>query len=225
MKKNLLKILLLTLIYISISLCVYFLLKRLGYADVDKIRNFVSGFGVWSYLIFFLLQVIVSTFICIVPFEDEVLTMSAILLFGPFKAFFISAFNMFVTSCIQFALGRFLCKDIIKKMLGDSSIEKYQNYLRVKGEIMLPILYAVPLLPHDSLCILAGMSKMKFWYFAPITLVMRSIEIVSLCFLGSGLINFSVFTIMDWIVVINLIAIDAILLFKLYKYLDGKFNK
>lgn len=225
MKKSLLKIALLTLVYVCISLGIYLLLKRLGYANVGKIRDFISKFGVWSYLIFFLLQIIVSTFICVIPFEDEVLTMSAILLFGPFKAFFVSAFNMFVTSCIQFALGRFLCKDIVVKILGDSSMEKYQNYLRVKGEIMLPILYAIPLLPHDSLCILAGMSKMKFWYFAPITIVMRSIEIVSLCFLGSGLINFSTFTIADWIMFVNLLIIDLILLFKLYKYLDSKFNK
>lgn len=223
-KKRLLKVLLLAIVYIVISVSIYFVLRASGYDSVDKIREFVEGFGAWSYLVFFIIQVTVSTFVCIIPFEDEVLTMAAIMLFGPFKGFLVASFNMFATSCIQFALGRLLCKDVLKKFLGGDVIFKYQNYLKVKGEIVLPILYAIPLLPHDSLCILAGVSKMRFCYFAPVTAVMRSIEIASLCFLGSGLIDFSALTIMDWIILVNVVIIDVIMLFKLYKYLNKKFS-
>ena len=104
-------------------------------------------------------------------------------------------------------------------------MQKYQNYLSVKGEIMLPILYAIPLFPHDTLCILAGLSKMKYWYFAPITLVMRSIEIASLCFLGSGIIDFGALTTFDWLVAINVLIIDVYLLLKLHKYVDAKVKR
>ena len=105
------------------------------------------------------------------------------------------------------------------------SVERYQNYLKGKGEIMLPILYALPLFPHDSLCILAGMSNMKFLYFAPITLLMRSIEIASVCFLGSGIIDFGAFMAKDWILFINIIIIDIYLVLKLQKYVENKINK
>ena len=224
MKNKILKILLLTLLYIAISLSIYFILKKCGLLSVNKIRNLVKDCGAWSYLIYFIFQITVSTFICIIPFEDEFLTASAVLLFGPVKGFFVASFNMFTTSSIQFLIGRRFCKSLVNKILGEDSIKKYENYLSVKGEIMLPVLYAIPLLPHDSLCILAGMSKMKYWYFAPITLIMRSIEIACVCFLGSGLINFSAFTIADWIIVANLLIIDIYLILKLHKFIDSKFN-
>jgi len=222
MKKNILKIVAMILIYITISIGVYFLLKMFNLDSVGKIRDFVVNAGAWSYIVFFVFQVVVSTFICIIPFEDELLTLSAFVLFGPLKGFLIASFNMFITSTLQFLLGRYLCKSLITKMLGEQSMQKYQNYLSVKGEIMLPVLYAIPLFPHDSLCILAGMSKMKYWYFGLVTLVMRSIEIAALCFLGSGLIDFSALSIFDWIVAINILIIDVYLLLKLQKYIENK---
>ncbi len=211
--------------YVLISLGVYFILCACGLNSVSKIREFVHNTGAWSYLVFFLFQVIVSTFVCIIPFEDELLTASAVVLFGPVKGFAIASFNMFATSILQFIIGRYLCNGVMAKIIGVEGVGKYQNYLNGKGEVMLPILYAIPLFPHDSLCILAGMSNMRFWYFAPVTLFMRSIEIASLCFLGSGLIDFGELTLMDWIVVVNVVIIDIYLILKLQKYMENKINK
>lgn len=225
MKKNILKLIILILIYILISVGVYLILKSCGLTKVNKIRDLVSSTGVWGYIIFFFVQVVVSTFICIIPFEDELLVASAVVLFGAGKGFFIASFNMFVTSILQFMIGRYFCQGLVCKLVGGESVEKYQNYLKVKGEIMLPILYAIPLFPHDSLCLLSGMTKMKFWYFALVTLIMRSIEIACVCFLGSGIIDFGAFSVMDWIVVINILLIDIYLIFKFQKYVDNKINK
>lgn len=225
MKKNVFKILCLVLIYVAISLGVYLVLRACGLTSVSKIRCFVDKAGIWGYVVFFFFQIIVSTFICIIPFEDELLTVSAIVIFGPIKGFVVASINMFVTSMIQFMIGRYFCKSLIVKIIGGEGIERYQNYLKVKGEIMLPVLYAIPLFPHDSLCILAGMSKMKVWYFAIITLIMRSLEIASVCFFGSGLIDFGALAIMDWIMLINLVIIDIYLILKLQKYIENKIDK
>ena len=224
LKKKILSIIGLILVYVLISLSVYGLLRCFGLTSVDKIRAFVSKTGAWSYLVYFVFQVAVSTFICILPFEDELLTASAIILFGVNKGFLVSAFNMFVTSSLQFVMGRCFCKKVVAKIVGEDSISKYENYLSVKGEIMLPILYAIPLFPHDTLCVLAGMSKMKYWYFAPITFIMRSIEIVCVCFLGSGIIDFSMFGVIDWVIVANLLIIDVYLILKLQKFVENNIN-
>lgn len=224
MKKGIVKIILLTLLYVAVSVGLYFLLDAFDLLSVSKIRNLVSKVGVWGYVLFFIFQVLTSTFICVVPFEDEVITTIAIVLFGPIKGFFIASFNMFVTSSLQFLMGRTLGKNIIIKFLGEESLNKYENYLKIRGELMLPVLYCIPLFPHDSLCILAGMAKMKYWYFAIVTLIMRSIEIASLCFLGSGLIDFGALSIFDWIIFINIIVIDIYLILKLQKYIEYKIN-
>lgn len=225
MKKTIIKIILLTILYILISCGLYLILKLCGLDSVGKIRDLVSKFKGWSYVAFFVFQVLTSTFICIIPFEDEVLTATALILFGPVKGFLIGAFNMFVTSSIQFFIGRKFCRRIVIKFIGEDSLIKYENYMMVKGEVMLPILYCIPLLPHDSLCILAGMSKMKYWYFAIVTAILRSVEIASICFLGSGLIDYSAFTIADWIMAINLLIVDVFLILKFEKYIERKVNK
>ena len=224
MKKNIVKIIVLTLIYVSVSIAIYFILDACGLTSVSKIRDSISRLGVWGYVLFFLFQIVVSTFICVIPFEDEVLTTLALVMFGSIKGCCIASFNMFITSSLQFLLGRKVAKKALIKIVGEDSIRKYEKALNIKGEIILPVLYLVPLLPHDSLCILAGTTKMKYWYFAPVTLIMRSLEIVSICFLGSGLIDFSAFVIIDWIIVVNLVIIDLFLLYKLEKYLEFKIN-
>ena len=212
MKKNIARIVFLILCYVAISVGIYFILHACGLDSVRKIRAVVNSAGAWGYLVFFVFQIIVSTLVCVIPFEDELLVVSAIVLFGPVKGFVVASVNMFATSILQFVIGRYFCKGLLAKLIGADSVDKYQNYLKIKGEIMLPLLYAIPLFPHDSLCILAGTSKMKFWYFAIITLIMRSIEIAEVCFLGSGIIDFSAFTAMDWIVAVNLLIIDIYLI-------------
>ena len=153
------------------------------------------------------------------------LTGVAIVLFGPLKGFLVASFNMFVTSCVQYIIGRYFCKSLVAKIIGGNSVEKYQKTFKIKGMILLPALYLIPLFPHDSLCVLSGLAKMKFWYFAIVTLIMRSIEIASLCFLGSGLIDFGAFEIIDWIIVANLVIVDACLLIKLQRFIESKISK
>ena len=225
MKGKVVKILILIFSYVAISIGVYLILKACGLGSVNQIRDFVLASGYWSYIVFFLFQITVSTFICIIPFEDELLTGAAIVLFGPVKGFFVAAFNMFATSCVQYVIGRYFCKSLIAKIIGGDSVEKYQKTFKIKGMVLLPAMYLIPLFPHDSLCILSGLAKMKFWYFALVTLILRSVEIASLCFLGSGLIDFASFEIVDWIVAINLVIIDAFLLIKLQKYIEKVISK
>lgn len=225
MKRKVLKIIGLIIIYVLISCIIYLILDLSGLTSVNKIRNLISKAGGWGYLAFFVFQVITSTFVCIIPFEDELLVTVALILFGPIKGFLIASFNMFATSSLQFLIGRFLCRDIVIKFLGKESLNKYEESLKIKGELMLPVLYAIPLFPHDSLCFLAGMSKMKYWYFAIITLIMRSLEIACICFLGSGLIDFSALSILDWIILINVFIIDIYLMCKLKDFIETKLNK
>ena len=223
MKK--LKIMILIVTYVAISLGIYLILIACGLNSIASIRDFVTKTGAWSYVVFFVFQVLTSTFVCIIPFEDELLTGAAIVLFGPIKGFVIASFNMFATSCVQYVIGRYFCKSIVAKIIGGDSVDKYQQTFNTRGMVLLPVLYLIPLFPHDSLCVLSGLAKMRFWYFAIVTLLMRSMEIASLCFLGGGLIDFAGFEIIDWVIIINLLIIDLYLLVKLQKFVDCKIGK
>ena len=66
---------------------------------------------------------------------------------------------------------------------------------------------------------------MKLGYFVIVTALMRSLEIVSICFLGGGLINWASLSVFDWLVLINLLVIDIYLLTKLQKVMEKRLDK
>ena len=83
-------------------------------------------------------------------------------------------------------------------------------------------MFLFPIFPDDALCMVAGMTKMKFWYFAIIVAIFRTIGIASICFLGSGFINWAALSIIDWFVLINVCVFDIVLIFK-YQHKIEKF--
>ena len=75
-------------------------------------------------------------------------------------------------------------------------------------------MFLFPIFPDDALCLAAGMTKMRYRYFALITAIFRSVGIATICFLGSGLINWSALSIVDWFMLVSVCAFWLILIFK-----------
>ena len=55
---------------------------------------------------------------------------------------------------------------------------------------------------------------MKYWYFAIIALICRTVGIATICFLGSGFIDWAALSLVDWFVLINVVVFDIVLIFK-----------
>lgn len=223
--KTILKILILALTMIAISLSVYIFLKKFNITNIATLRKFINKFGVWSGVIFVLIQVLISTPIFIIPFEDEFWVTLSILLFGAKLGFMLSAIAMLFTSLLLYFIGNKLGYKIAKKIVSEKDLIEVQQKFNVKNKMALPFMYMIPLFPHDTLCIIAGISKMNVWYFSIVTLVMRSLEIFGLCFLGGELIPWSSFTKFDWVIIINLLIVDFYLMTKLSKYMENKIDK
>ena len=159
------------------------------------------------------------------PLEDETWVTLSILLFGLHKGFILSVIGMIATSSLLYLIGNKLGVKIASKIVGEEELKSVQNKFDVKNKLSLPFMYLIPFFPHDSLCIVAGLSKMKFIYFFVVTLFIRSIEIVSICFLGNGLINWQDLSVFEWCVIINLAIIDVVLLKKLQNVMERKLSK
>ena len=85
----------------------------------------------------------------------------------------------------------------------------------------LPIFFLVPVIPDEALCLVAGMTKMKYWYLITISIIYHAIEFGIFCFIGSGIIDWSALSLVDWFVFINVIIFDFLLLLKLEKKLNN----
>ena len=208
-----------------ISVGLYFLFKKLNITSVSTLRSFVTKFGAWSWVVFILLQVCLSVPIFVIPLEDELWVTLSILLFGTIKGFIISVIGMLLTSSCLYLIGNKLGIKIVEKIMGKKAVEEMQTKYAIKNKLSLPFLYLIPFIPHDSLCVLSGINKLNFLYFVLITLPLRSIEIVAICFLGGDFIIWSELRIFDWLVLINLVIIDIFLLKKLQNHMEKKFNK
>lgn len=219
--KNWLKILLVLLAVAAISVAGYFILRACGVTSIDGLREIITKCGAWGWIVFIALFVACSTLMCFMPGTSATFIAVAIVLFGALNAFIICTISVFLASSLMFLLGNTVGEKAAIKLVGKESLDKAQNLLDMKSKMLLPLMFMFPVFPDDALCMVAGMTKMKYWYFAIVALVFRTIGIATICFLGSGFIDWSTLSLIDWFVLINVVVFDIFLIFKY----QGKLEK
>lgn len=212
--KNWLKILLVLLAVAAISVAGYFILRACGVTSIDGLREIITKCGAWGWIVFIALFVACSTLMCFMPGTSATFIAVAIVLFGALNAFIICTISVFLASSLMFLLGNTVGEKAAIKLVGKESLEKAQNLLDMKSKMLLPLMFMFPVFPDDALCMVAGMTKMKYWYFAIVALIFRTIGIATICFLGSGFIDWSTLSLIDWFVLVNVVVFDIVLVFK-----------
>lgn len=220
--KNWVKICLVILVLAAVSVIAYFTLKEFGITDIETLREIISNCGAWGWVVFILLFTLSSTLLCFIPGTSATFIGVSIVLFGALKGFIVSTISVFLASTLMFLIGHFCGEKVAIKLVGKEALEKAQNLLDMKSKMLLPLMFLFPIFPDDALCLVAGMTKMKYWYFAIIAVIFRTIGIATICFLGSGFINWGALSIVDWFVLINVCVFDIVLIFK-YQHKIEKF--
>lgn len=220
--KNWIKISLILLLVAAASVIAYFVLRACGITDIEGLRDIIARCGAWGWIVFIILFVICSTLLCFIPGTSATFIGVSIILFGALNGFLISTISVFLSSALMFVLGNSLGERVALRLVGKQALEKAQNLLDMKSKMLLPLMFLFPIFPDDALCLAAGMTKMKFWYFAVVVAIFRTIGIASICFLGSGIINWAMLSIVDWFVLINVCVFDIVLVFK-YQHKIEKF--
>lgn len=219
------KILITLLIVAGISVGAFFLLRSLGITSVESLRELIENCGTWGWIVFIILFITCVNLLCFVPGTSATFIAVSILLFGAWKGFIISTISVFLGSSIMFLLGNTLGEKAAVKIVGKQSLEQAQKLLDVKSKIFLPLMFLFPIFPDDALCLVAGMTKMKYWYFAIIALIFRTVGIATICFLGGGVINWALLSWVEWVCLINLAIFDIYLIFYLSNKLEKKILK
>lgn len=212
--KNWLKILIVVLVTAALSVGIYFILKACGVTTIDGIRELVSKAGAWGWIVFIALFTTCSILLCFMPGTSATFIAVSILCFGALKGFVISTISVFIASSLMFLIGNTFGEKAAAKIVGKDSLEKAQNLIDVKSKMLLPLMFLFPIFPDDALCMVAGMTKMRYWYFAIVVLIFRTVGIATICFLGSGLINWAALSIVDWFMLVSVCAFWLILIFK-----------
>lgn len=224
-KKRILWIIFFVAVVCVLSFLIYFLLKKFNITSISTLRDFIAQFGGWAWAVFLVTQIVLSVPIFVVPFEDELWVTLSIILFGAKIGFLLSIIGMIAVSSILYFCGNKFGIKLAQKFVGKKELDNVQKKSEIKSALTLPFLYLIPLFPHDILCVTSGINKINFAYFFVVTLLLRSIEIVAICFMGGDFIDWSTLSVFDWVVFANLVVIDIYLMTKLQKYMENKLEK
>jgi len=223
--KKWLKILLVILSFAAISAVLFLIFKAIGITSISKLRSIISQSGRYGCVVYTIILAVALIAFCFVPLLNTTLAILGIALFGAKIAFITNIIAVFISTSVLFFIGDKFGEKFAVKLIGKKSLEETQNSIDHKSKFWLPILFITPGIPDEAICLVAGMTKMKYWYLILISLIYHSVEIGLFCFFGSSLIDWASLTLIDWIVVVNLFIVDLFLIVQLEKAFFAKKHK
>ena len=139
-------------------------------ADRDRIRDFITSFGMGAPLVFMGIQILQVIF---APVPGEATGFIGGYLFGVFEGFLYSSAALAVGSWINFSIGRFFGVRFVRKMIPPAKFERFDSMLKRQGIILLFLLFVFPGFPKDYLCLFLGLSTLPLKIFILIAAVGR----------------------------------------------------
>jgi len=102
--------------------------------DRDRIKEFISAFGVWAPAVFILFQFLQVLF---APFPGEATGFIGGYLFGAFFGFLYSCTGLIAGSWVNFFIGRYFGKKYIRKLISRRILDRFEPLLKRQGVIVL----------------------------------------------------------------------------------------
>lgn len=203
------KTLLVTVLVLLVLFGVHYALRRSGLLDqIDSsqdLREWIAGFGAWSGIIFFLVQMIT---VIIAPIPSNVTTLAGSLALGFIPGFLISTAAVITGSLLMFLLARRFGAKFVTRFVEGRTLSKYMPVIEQKRDVFLFMAMLLPFFPDDALCIIAGLTGMSTFRFCVIMLITRPWGLLFASLLGGGVLSLPIW---GW----ALVVIAVVVLFAL----------
>ena len=133
------------------------------FTSPETLQIFLRGAGLWAPLIFVGIQVVQVVF----PIIPGGLTcVAGVLLFGPAWGFLYNYVGICIGSCINFSLAKQYGRPFVERSVSEKMWGKYIKWLdSPKFDLYFALAIFFPVAPDDFLCLLAGLTPMKFRRF------------------------------------------------------------
>ena len=183
------KILISALVFVGFLVATYLTLKLTGLLDLSaaEIRELVQQ-TTYAYVIFLAVQIIQS--ICI-PLPAAVLTLAGVLLFGTWRTIIMCTVGQTIGNCVSYFIGKKWGKKWVVWVEGEQDTKKWEEKLS-KNKWILPLAIVFPIIPDETLSILAGSLNVPFGFFLLSNVFVRPIGTAFTCLLGElGILTFT----------------------------------
>ena len=197
-----------TFVFLLIILFIsYVVIKKTGLWEkinsIEKLKAIVESGGVFSFVIFVVLQILQTT---ILQIPSILVTIAGTLVFGRWIAFILSFIAVMIGSCIMFWVGRKAGRKFLNWLIGKDDSNKWVERIS-HGKYLFFLMMLFPLFPDDILCAVAGLTNMSFGFFLITNLIARSIGIgCTVFFAGGTVIPFSGWGLAVWGVVLLVVG-------------------
>ena len=214
-KEVLYKTVLSVYIFLLFCLILCFILQKTGFfaviKDADSLQAYLQTAGRWMPIMYIALQYLQ---VVILPIPSIVSTVAGVALFGAFRTMIYSLIGILLGSLTAFVIGRKLGHKAVVWLVGEESLEKWQKKLKGKDNLILTLMFMLPLFPDDILCFLAGLSSMSFLYFIVMILIARILAVSATCY-SFDFIPFNTWWgLLIWGVIIAAIVTAFVLIYK-----------
>ena len=163
--------------------------------SVEELQEYVSGFGSWAPLAFFLIQVIQ---VILAPIPGSVTTLFGGMFFGFWKAMLLSVSAVLTGSVILFLMAKYLGRPLVTRLVGKKRVDKYMKSMSARQFWVLFMMFLMPFFPDDILCLMAGLTAIRLPGFTLLVLVTRPWGLVFSAMVGSGVISIPVW---GWVLI------------------------
>ena len=153
------------------------------FSNQERIRDFVESYGIFAPVVFVIIQILQ---VVLTPISHYVVGLAGGFIFGTWYGFILNYIGRVIGTLIAFYLGRRFGRKIIKRVVKQENLAKYDKLFE-KGNLILFLMYFLPIFPDDELSYLASFSSMKARVFIPIILLGHIGGSLGLAILGSGL--------------------------------------
>ena len=147
--------------------------QKCGYGQV----LFPASFH-FLFCIFILIQIL-QVVVPIIP--GGVSLAAGVLIFGPVQGFFYNYIGIVLGSIIVFLLGRQYGKPLILSLVSEKNYNKYIGWLDDQNRFDKLFAWAIflPIAPDDTLCLMAGLTKISLKKFIWILLLAKPASILA----------------------------------------------
>jgi phospholipase D1/2 len=102
---------------------------------------------------------------CLVMFPRPLITLAAVIAFGPWLGFAYALIGIVFSSIVTYYMGRRMRRDSVRRIAGPK-LDRMIEVLRKHGLLAMTLLRLVPLAPFAVESIVAGAIRMKVWHVA-----------------------------------------------------------
>ena len=155
------------------------------FSSIASFKQFILSTGQKGMFIYVLVQIIQVLF---VPIPAMIITLTGVAIYGPFLGATLCSLGVLIGSYGSFLIGRVFGSKLVIWIAGEQNAKKYADLINNRGKFFLIIAFLLPLFPDDILCLIAGITNMKFNHFFWIALITRPIGVFCMGFFGGGYI-------------------------------------